>query len=110
MRFYGIAGVAIGTLIPAVLSQLLVQGPYCVRLLEANGRDYVLGIVRAAVPVIAAMWLSNELAGLLFDADNWPRLIARIVLVGLPITLFTLAIAWWGMRNGHFKEINERKE
>ena len=33
-----------------------------------------------------------------------------LVLVGLPITLFTLAIAWWGMRNGHFKEINDRKE
>ena len=33
-----------------------------------------------------------------------------VVLVGLPITLFTLAIAWWGMRNGHFPEISNSKE
>ena len=33
-----------------------------------------------------------------------------VVLVGLPITFFTLAIAWWGIRNGHFTEINDRKE
>jgi len=33
-----------------------------------------------------------------------------VVLVGVPITLFTLAIVWWGLRNGHFKEINDSKE
>ena len=32
-----------------------------------------------------------------------------VVLVGVPITLFTLAIVWWGLRNGHFKEINDSK-
>jgi len=33
-----------------------------------------------------------------------------VVLVGVPITSFTLAIVWWGLRNGHFKEINDHKE
>ena len=33
-----------------------------------------------------------------------------IVLVGVPITLFTLAIVWWGLRNGHFEEVNDHKE
>lgn len=32
-----------------------------------------------------------------------------VVLVGLPITLFTLAIVWWGMRNGHFADIKDSK-
>ena len=33
-----------------------------------------------------------------------------VVLVGVPITSFTLAIVWWGLRNGHFEEINDSKE
>lgn len=33
-----------------------------------------------------------------------------LALVGLPIGLFTLAIVWWGMHNGHFLDTNNRKE
>jgi len=33
-----------------------------------------------------------------------------VVLVGLPITLFTLAIVWWGLRNGHIDEMDDHKE
>lgn len=38
------------------------------------------------------------------------ELIWAIVVVGLPIGLFTLAIVWWGLRNGHFKEISNSRE
>jgi hypothetical protein len=33
-----------------------------------------------------------------------------LALVGIPITLFTLAVVWWGMRNGHFLATNDGKE
>ncbi len=33
-----------------------------------------------------------------------------LALVGVPIALFTLAIVWWGMRNGHFPNVNNSKE
>jgi nitrogen fixation-related uncharacterized protein len=33
-----------------------------------------------------------------------------LVLVGIPIGLFTLAIAWWAMRNGHLDDVNDSKE
>ena len=33
-----------------------------------------------------------------------------MLLVGLPITLFTLAIVWWGMREGHFLATDDSKE
>lgn len=32
-----------------------------------------------------------------------------VVLVGVPIALFTLAIVWWGMRNGHFSDTKDSK-
>lgn len=91
-RFFGIAGVAWGTLIPLALSQLLVQGPYCVRLLEADGRAYALGIARAAVPVVAAMWLSSELVGRAFAADTWLTFVAKVALVALPAPFIGLFV------------------
>lgn len=32
-----------------------------------------------------------------------------VVLVGVPICAFTLAIVWWGLHHGHFTEVNDRK-
>ena len=32
-----------------------------------------------------------------------------LALVGVPISLFTLAIAWWAMRNGHLQDANDSK-
>lgn len=33
-----------------------------------------------------------------------------LLLVGVPMALFTLVIVWWAMRNGHFLDIKSSKE
>lgn len=37
------------------------------------------------------------------------EVIWALTLVGVPIGLFTLAIAWWAMRNGHLQEAEDSK-
>lgn len=91
-RNFGIAGCAIGTLIPAALMQGIVQ-PYCVnQLLGISHKEYVFGTLLR--PILVAGAVAVVVAGLRFGAPvgAWSEWLASHI--GRPEWVGTKSLGW----------------
>ena len=80
-----LAGVAYGTLIPVILVYTIAQNYFVGRLVDVSHAEHIGQILRAAVPVGAAMslvglWLEDWLV-----ADTWLRFGLKVVLLLVPV-------------------------
>jgi len=81
---YGLPGIAVATLIPVVVTQGFIQPRHLLRELECDGRRFVFDLLRASLPIVAAMALTDALLGARLDAHSWPTLIVRGAVITLP--------------------------
>jgi hypothetical protein len=58
VRHYGVVGVALGTLVPAAICNLLVSVPYVCRLTGTRVVPFYLGVLLPVAGIGAAGWLS----------------------------------------------------
>jgi O-antigen/teichoic acid export membrane protein len=84
VRRYGLPGIAVATLIPVVVTQGFIQPRHLLRELECDGRRFAFDLLRASLPIVAAMALTDALLGARLDAHSWPTLIARGAVITLP--------------------------
>ncbi|MCA8957961.1 MAG: polysaccharide biosynthesis C-terminal domain-containing protein, partial [Planctomycetes bacterium] len=87
----GIAGVAIGSLIPVVLIYGVVQNLYLLKALEMSPVSFFALLLRSSAPAMLAMagvswWVDTWLA-----VDSWPRLIGKALL----LVAAALLVGYW---------------
>ena len=84
VRTMGILGVAIGTLVPAVVLQGVVQGWYVSGVLGVGRLRYLWEVVRGVAPAFAAMWGASILVERFIPGTGWMVFLVKAALVGTP--------------------------
>jgi peptidoglycan biosynthesis protein MviN/MurJ (putative lipid II flippase) len=85
---FGLVGVALGTLIPYLVTQGFVLPRHLLRDLESDGKRFAWSLLRASVPVVATMavvhGLIGHFAGPSLAVHSWPSFLLRGVLLAVP--------------------------
>ncbi|MCP4133782.1 MAG: polysaccharide biosynthesis protein [bacterium] len=85
---YGIIGVAVGTLIPTVITKLIIQPIYCCKIFHINWFEFMLKILIRPLLVISTMIAGLTYAEIVPPAYSYPALILKgAVIFGLYIVL-----------------------
>jgi O-antigen/teichoic acid export membrane protein len=96
VRKMGLPGVALGTLIPVLVTQGFVLPRHLLRELEVDGRAFVWSLLRASVPIIATMalvdWGIRSFAGASLAVTSWPTFLVRGTLLALPALVVGLLV------------------
>ena len=85
VQYYGLPGVAMGTLISIVLVYVIGQNYFVVVLTGASGLQYVWQMARAALPVMTAMYLVNRWADGWLIVDSWGWFGVQVGLLLFPV-------------------------
>lgn len=88
----GILGVALGTLLPLLLTQGFLTSYFVVRLLGVDWRDLARSAIRGCVPALAAMAASWLLFDPLLHPAGWPGFLLKAVLIALPAPIVGWAV------------------
>lgn len=86
----GNLGVALGTLIPAVVVHVWVQPRHLARRLETTYTTFLLAILPQALFVFSAMGIARWALGCVFVVTNWPTMFA----MGSGVTAAGAIAAW----------------
>jgi len=85
---YGLPGVALGTLIPYLVTQGFILPRHLLRDLDADGKRFAWSLLRASVPVVATMaavdWSIGRFAGPSLAVHSWPSFLVRGALLAAP--------------------------
>jgi O-antigen/teichoic acid export membrane protein len=83
----GILGVALGTLLPLLLTQGFLTSYFVVRLLGVDWRELARSAIRGCVPALAAMAGAWLLLDPLLHPAGWPGLVLKAALIAFPAPL-----------------------
>ncbi|MCA9054502.1 MAG: oligosaccharide flippase family protein, partial [Planctomycetaceae bacterium] len=75
VRYWGVLGVAVGTLIPALVCELGLLLPYASRKLHLGARPLLVETIIPQIPAVAALWVYCELVSAREWPDGWASLI-----------------------------------
>ncbi len=96
VRRFGLPGVALGTLIPVLVTQGFVLPRHLLRELEVDGRAFVGSLLRASVPIVATMalvdWGIRSFAGASLAVTSWPTFLVRGTLLAVPALVVGLFV------------------
>ncbi len=106
----GIAGVALGTLIPITITQGIIQPLYLMKLLGLSATAFFVSVLRSMVPVLLAMNAAYFFYAQRLPASNWFEFVVKAtvvaapglvvgILVGLPRNLRVAILQKFGIRS-----------
>jgi len=99
-RRFGLPGVALGTLIPVLVTQGFVLPRHLLRELEADAKRFAWSLLRASIPVVATMALVDaaigRFAGVALAVHSWPSFLLRGTLLAVPALVVGLFAATSG--------------
>lgn len=94
---FGLPGVALGTLIPVLVTQGFILPRHLLRELDADAPRFAWSLLRACVPVVATMalvdWLLGRFAGAALAVHSWPTFLARGTALAVPALVVGLFAA-----------------
>lgn len=92
IHWLGILGVALGTLIPILSTQLWIQPRHLAAKLGVGLARFVRHVAPGGCAVLAVMGASSWLAGRWLEVDGWPAFFVKGALVAGPAVLLGLAV------------------
>ncbi|HUT57292.1 MAG TPA: oligosaccharide flippase family protein [Phycisphaerae bacterium] len=93
---FGLVGVAVGTLVPQVLTQGIVQPVFLLRRLGIRWRTYLTQAPVGGLAVMASMGLVYALTGGYFAATDWVGFLIKGLVVSGPAVLVGILIGTTG--------------
>ena len=84
VRTHGIIGVAIGTLIPIVVTQGFIQPFFLARKLDVRPAQFYGAALRGMVPTLLAMDLAYVFFARDLPVDSWAEFLVKATCVGVP--------------------------
>ncbi len=87
IRYYGLLGVALGTLIPTICTQLILQPRFLARTLQLSLPEFVRRAAPGGLMVLATMGAVSWGIGDLLPVSDWPSLILKATAVTAPAVL-----------------------
>jgi O-antigen/teichoic acid export membrane protein len=97
IRYWGIIGVAAGTLLPLAIVETTLLLPYAARKLSISPELLVRQVLLPVLPSLAALWLFCELLSRQLPASGWIPLLGATAGGGV-ILLGTRGLIWWWER------------
>lgn len=85
VQYYGLVGVALGTLISIVLVYFLGQNYFIVKVIHARHGDFAWQLFRASVPVMVAMWLVSMWLDTWLEVHSWSTFLLEVLLLLTPV-------------------------
>jgi O-antigen/teichoic acid export membrane protein len=100
VRRFGLPGVAIGTLVPVLVTQGFVLPRHLLGELGADAPRFAWSLLRASVPVVATMalvdWAIGRFAGAALAVHSWPTFLARGTALAVPALVVGLFLGTSG--------------
>lgn len=109
VRRLGLPGVALGTLLPVIVTQGFVLPRHLLRELGADAPRFAWSLLRASAPVVATMaladWSIGRFAGTALAVHSWPTFLAKGTALAVPALVVGLLV---GTSAGERRALVER--
>lgn len=93
VHWFGLLGVALGTLIPIACTQLVLQPRYLAKQLNLSLREFLAHAAPGGLLVLATMGITTWLTAAYLPVSDWPSLVLKAVVVSVPAVVVG---AVWG--------------
>jgi len=88
---FGILGVALGTMVPTLITKLIIQPIYCCKIFKIKWSEYMSKVVFKPLLVVGGIIVFLRSSGIVFGATSYPQLIFK----GLYILSLYLVISYF---------------